>query len=259
MDTRLNEILIIGAGGMGALFGAILSKGGLQVTLVDRDIEHVEAIRANGLHISGFGGDRLQQIVIETGIGAIKCADLVLVQCKATSTAEVAESLRPITASGAVFISFQNGLGNEEILSEILGAENVLGGLTSMAGAKLGPGHIRDFDRSPAALKFFFLPAPRVQNKPEKGPIPPTWHICGAIWRFGESQQKQRCEPIQRAQLADARRIREVRRDLEAMVRKHRHRSRTLFDRAADGNTHRLQRCCNLPGIAQSSFRRSRS
>ena len=148
MDTRLNEILIIGAGGMGALFGAILSKGGLQVTLVDRDIEHVEAIRANGLHISGFGGDRLQQIVIETEIGAIKRADLVLVQCKATSTAEVAESLRPIAASGAVFISFQNGLGNEEILSEILGAENVLGGLTSMAGAKLGPGHIRDFDRS---------------------------------------------------------------------------------------------------------------
>ena len=55
MDTRHNEVLIIGAGGMGALFGAILSTGGLQVTLVDRDIEHVEAIRADGLHISGFG------------------------------------------------------------------------------------------------------------------------------------------------------------------------------------------------------------
>jgi len=152
MDTRLNEVLIIGAGGMGALFGAILSKGGLQVTLVDRDIEHVEAIRSHGLHISGFAGDRLQQIVIETEIGAIKRADLVLVQCKGTSTSEVAESLRPVAASGAVIISFQNGLGNEEILSEILGAENVLGGLTSMAGAKLGPGHIRDFDRSPSYI-----------------------------------------------------------------------------------------------------------
>ena len=152
MDTRLNEVLIIGAGGMGALFGAILSKGGLQVTLVDRDIEHVEAIRSHGLHISGFAGDRLQQIVIETEIGAIKRADLVLVQCKGTSTSEVAESLRPLAASGAVIISFQNGLGNEEILSEILGAENVLGGLTSMAGAKLGPGHIRDFDRSPSYI-----------------------------------------------------------------------------------------------------------
>ena len=119
MDTRLNEVLIIGAGGMGALFGAILSIGGLQVTLVDRDIEHVEAIRSHGLHISGFAGDRLQQIVIETEIGAIKRADLVLVQCKGTSTSEVAESLRPLAASGAVIISFQNGLGNEEIFSEI--------------------------------------------------------------------------------------------------------------------------------------------
>ena len=38
------EIVVVGAGGMGALFGAILQDGGLRVTLVDTDTAHVEAI-----------------------------------------------------------------------------------------------------------------------------------------------------------------------------------------------------------------------
>ena len=54
--------------------------------------------------------------------------------------------------AGAVFISFQNGLGNEDVLANVLGLENILGGLTSMAGAQTGPGQIRDFDRVPSYI-----------------------------------------------------------------------------------------------------------
>ncbi|MEL0133259.1 MAG: 2-dehydropantoate 2-reductase, partial [Rhodobiaceae bacterium] len=50
------------------------------------------------------------------------------------------------------FISFQNGLGNEDILAEILGEENVFGGLTAMAGARTARGQIHDFDRVPSYI-----------------------------------------------------------------------------------------------------------
>ena len=152
MTGTQQKIVVVGAGGMGALFGAILAEGGMHVTLVDTDIGHVEAIRANGLHISGLGGDRTRNIDIESDASVIAEADIVLVQCKGTATRQAAEAMRHLAASGTVFISFQNGLGNEDILAEVLGVENVFGGLTSMAGARIGPGHIRDFDRVPSYI-----------------------------------------------------------------------------------------------------------
>ena len=42
------DVLIVGAGGMGALFGSILQAGGLEVVLQDTNLEHVEAIQRDG-------------------------------------------------------------------------------------------------------------------------------------------------------------------------------------------------------------------
>jgi 2-dehydropantoate 2-reductase len=137
---------------MGALFGAILAEGGLEVTLVDTDRDHIESIRKDGLHITGLGGDRCQMIAAEHDVADVRHADIVLVQCKGTATREAALSMTHLADSGAVFISFQNGLGNEDILAEILGEENVFGGLTAMAGARTGPGQIHDFDRVPSYI-----------------------------------------------------------------------------------------------------------
>ena len=152
MTEAMHKVAVVGAGGMGALFGAILSEGGFDVTLVDTDRDHIEAIRANGLRISGLGDDRSLRIAAEHDVAHIDHADIVLVQCKGTSTGEAASAMTHLAKAGAVFISFQNGLGNEDILADILGPENVLGGLTSMAGARNGPGHIQDFDRVPSYI-----------------------------------------------------------------------------------------------------------
>ena len=52
------EILIVGAGGMGALFGSILHENGLKVVLYDTNTEHIRTIQQAGLKIEGYGGDR---------------------------------------------------------------------------------------------------------------------------------------------------------------------------------------------------------
>ena len=152
MTSEIRNVAIVGAGGMGALFGAILSEGGLEVTLVDTDHDHIESIRQDGLRITGLGGDRCQMIAAEHDVAKVETADIVLVQCKGTATREAALAMTHLADSGAVFISFQNGLGNEDILAEILGEENVFGGLTAMAGARTGPGQIHDFDRVPSYI-----------------------------------------------------------------------------------------------------------
>ena len=143
------RVAIIGAGGMGALFGAILSEGGLDVVLVDPDATHIDAIKRDGLRISGYGGDRVQRLAAITDPAEIGQADVLLFQCKAPATRAAAEACRYLTDAGAVAISFQNGLGNEEVMSEVMGANSVLGGVTQMAGLRLGPAHIQDFSRVP--------------------------------------------------------------------------------------------------------------
>ena len=62
MQKINTDIAIVGAGGMGALFGSILKENGLDVVLLDSNRKHIEAIEANGLKIEGFGGNRTVRI-----------------------------------------------------------------------------------------------------------------------------------------------------------------------------------------------------
>lgn len=52
------RVAIAGAGGMDALFGAILQSGGLSVKLIDIDARHGQMIKERGLWLTGFGGNR---------------------------------------------------------------------------------------------------------------------------------------------------------------------------------------------------------
>ena len=146
------SVVVVGAGGMGALFGAILQEGGLAVTLVDTNAEHVAAMKKNGLKITGFGGDRAIDVDARETASDIDQAGIILFQCKSHGTRDAASGVRHLVDKGAVCVSFQNGLGNEEVISEVVGAENVLGGLTAMAAVLEGPGLVRDFSRVPSSI-----------------------------------------------------------------------------------------------------------
>lgn len=124
-------VVIVGGGAMGSLFGGLLAEGGLDATLVDVWREHVDAINRDGLAIVGHGGDRVVRIKATTDARSLTAADVVLFQCKAFANEHAAQSVRHLVVGPTVVISFQNGLGNEETLGRILGAEHVLGGLTA--------------------------------------------------------------------------------------------------------------------------------
>jgi 2-dehydropantoate 2-reductase len=143
------KVVIVGAGAMGGLFGALLAEGGLEVTLVDLWREHVEAIRAHGLRLVGYGGERAVPVEATTDAGEIRACDVVLFQCKAFTNEAAAASVRHLFGGGTIAVSFQNGLGNEEVLAGVLGAGNVLGGLTAQAGTVEAPGVVRNFGDLP--------------------------------------------------------------------------------------------------------------
>ncbi|MCP5155798.1 MAG: 2-dehydropantoate 2-reductase [Ectothiorhodospiraceae bacterium] len=143
------RVVVLGAGAMGCLFGGVLHTGGLDVSLLDRWPEHVAAIRRDGLRLIGHGGERTIAVPATTEPETLTPPDLLLVQCKALHTAEALAGAAGLLAPSTVVISFQNGLGNEEVIAGIVGRERMLGGLTAQGATVMAPGVVRNFGELP--------------------------------------------------------------------------------------------------------------
>jgi 2-dehydropantoate 2-reductase len=68
--------------------------------------------------------------------------DLVIVALKTTSEGSYRELIGPLVREGTAILSIQNGLGSDEKLAELFGAERVLGGLAFVCINRIGPGEI---------------------------------------------------------------------------------------------------------------------
>jgi len=134
-------VAVLGAGAMGCLFGGLLSEGGLEVTFIDKWQEHVDKINKDGLKLVGTGGERTLKVKATTDINSLGTFDVVIVQCKATDTRSAVEAAKHLFRKDTVAVSFQNGLGNEDVIAEVLGgAERVFGGQTLQGANIEGPG-----------------------------------------------------------------------------------------------------------------------
>ena len=146
------HLVVVGAGAMGCLFGGLLKEGGLNVTLVDVWRDHVDAINRDGLRILGYGGDRSIPVRAALTAEGLPAADVVLVQCKAHHTRAAVGASLNLFGNETVAISFQNGLGNEEVIGEVVGMERVLGGLTAQGASVEAAGVIRNYSELPSYI-----------------------------------------------------------------------------------------------------------
>ena len=135
------NIVILGAGGLGSVYGGYLARSGQAVTLIARPA-HVAAIQHDGLRISGYeeftvpAGPRLRATA---DAASVRQADLLLVTVKTrdteTALADVAH-LRP-----AMVASLQNGVLKDEQLIEAFGPQAVLGAACIVGATLREPGH----------------------------------------------------------------------------------------------------------------------
>ena len=149
INKNLN-VAVLGAGAMGCLFGGLLAEKGLKVTLIDVWKEHIDAINKNGLKMDGFGGDRFIKISATNDPKSISPVDVVIVMCKATALEQALTNAKSIVGDKTVLMSFQNGIGHEAIMQNIVGVDKVLGGTTTQASNILGPGHIKNHASLPS-------------------------------------------------------------------------------------------------------------
>jgi len=133
---------VVGAGAMGCLFAARLRLAGFPVTLVEKVAERRDAITREGIRSEGVTGEYTLTVPISSGKPSFP-PDVILIFVKSSETREAAEEVKPWLQSDTSVLTLQNGLGNVEILAEILGQSRVLGGTTAEAATLLSPGRIR--------------------------------------------------------------------------------------------------------------------
>ena len=134
------RIAVIGAGGIGAIYGASLSKAGADVAFVARGA-HLRAMQENGLLIKGDRGEtQIRPAQATDDIAGIGIVDYVLFCVKLWDVESAGEQLRPIIGPDTAVIPLQNGVDAPERLVAILGPAPVMGGTAFVTGAIVAPG-----------------------------------------------------------------------------------------------------------------------
>lgn len=152
------RIAIVGSGAIGCYYGARLAQHGQDVRFLMRaDLEHV---KKHGLKIQSHAGDfNLPKVQAFGSTAEIGPCDLVIISLKTTANADLAKLLPPLLHPGTVLITLQNGLGNEEFLSTLHPAEQVMGGVCFVCINRLSPGVISHTSDGDIAIGEFAGPA----------------------------------------------------------------------------------------------------
>jgi 2-dehydropantoate 2-reductase len=137
-------IAIIGTGAVGAYYGADLVRGGFGVHFLFRS--DYQTVVEQGLRIESFEGNfdvPARELQAYDDVARMPRADIAIVALKATSNHLFPQLVAPLLQDHTAIVTMQNGLGNEEDLARLFGANRVLGGMAFICNNRLGPGHVR--------------------------------------------------------------------------------------------------------------------
>ena len=136
------KILVMGAGAVGAYFGARLCASGEEVILCARG-KNLRAIRERGLDITSIRGDLHIDVTVTDAPRDFAPYDLIMFCVKAYDTDAAAGAISGCLRPGGAILTLQNGVENEARLAAIFGRWTVMGGGNARVGVEMvAPGKI---------------------------------------------------------------------------------------------------------------------
>ncbi|WP_328435878.1 2-dehydropantoate 2-reductase [Nocardia puris] len=151
------HIVVIGAGGVGGYFAALLSEHGHEVTVVARG-ETLEAIGRSGIRIEEAGHARVVRPArVVNSHDETPTADIVLVCVKSWQVTAAAKAIRPVVSAHTMVIPVQNGVDAAARLTHVLGADRVVAGVCTVFARRTTPTTIERLG-DPPSLRIGSLP-----------------------------------------------------------------------------------------------------
>lgn len=145
------KVAIYGAGSLGTILGAYLTKGGIPVELVTHNAAHVEAMRKNGATVTGTVS-MCVPVDARTPEEMQGPYDIVFLMTKQLDNEATVRFLLPMLAPDGVICTLQNGLP-EPLIATIAGPGRTIGCTVAWGATYKGPG-ISELTSSPDSLSF---------------------------------------------------------------------------------------------------------
>ncbi len=142
---------IYGAGSLGTVLGAYITKNGGQVDLINRNKAHVEILNTKGAKIIGT-------VDMTVPVKAITPAemegkyDVIVLLTKQLHNKEVVTMLKDFLSENGVIVTLQNGIP-EPGIAEIVGANHTMGCAVEWGAALIEPG-VCELTSAPDSLSF---------------------------------------------------------------------------------------------------------
>lgn len=148
------SIAIIGSGALGLYYGAMLQRAGEEVHfLLRRDLE---AIKQQGLSVTSISGDfHLDKVNGYSSSNEMPKVDTVIIGLKTFDNHDMDALIRPLLHENTAILTLQNGLGNEEQLASLFGAQRILGGVAFLCSNRGKPGTVHHLGQGKIRLGEF--------------------------------------------------------------------------------------------------------
>jgi 2-dehydropantoate 2-reductase len=133
------KFAILGAGALGTILGAHLSRAGHDVVMIARG-ERARTLQRQGLVLNGLSDLKARPNVIDDPHKLLE-TDTLIIATKAIDTAKAIESLAHLKINTA--LSVQNGVLKNELLARAFGFSRVLGAMADFSGELLANGEVK--------------------------------------------------------------------------------------------------------------------
>jgi len=145
------RVLVVGAGALGGVMGAKLTRAGVPVQVLDVNAEHVARMRDPGLQVNELGDEWVQSIDAVSDVSSLRGPfDFALITLKAPF---LEDALAPLVAQGQVgtYVCLGNGLVQDRIAA-MTGLDRLVIGTVSWGASNLGPGRVAKTTVAPVAI-----------------------------------------------------------------------------------------------------------
>ena len=134
----MKRYAIYGAGSLGTVLGAYITKNGGTIDLINRNKAHVDALNANGAKITGLA-DFCVPVTALTPDEMTGKYDVILLLTKQLQNKQVVTQLKDYLADDGVIVTLQNGLP-EPLIADIVGANRTMGCVVEWGATLAEPG-----------------------------------------------------------------------------------------------------------------------
>lgn len=147
-----DKILVVGAGAIGGVAAAQMTRAGYDVVAVDADVEHTALLREPGLLLEELDG-QISTVPINAVSDPAELEggfDLALITVKSLA---IPAAITPLFERELVdtYVSLGNGLV-QDVVESIVGPDRLIIGLVEWGGTNLGPGHLRQTTQAPIVI-----------------------------------------------------------------------------------------------------------